>query len=808
MRYQTAAPSGFEDLDDAVDTVFDVSVLGRRIGAFRAVMSGGTLRFTDPETLATALEGVIQPDAARAMLSQPLPLNEQYRCFPGQTIGCGLLPPGMTGAIVDPQRFAVELFFAPQDVIMAAREATILGPSSSVGPTLVQNVGLSFASADFSGSDIEYGGALETYASVGRSAFIAQTLVSSATGTRLNQGLVQHVWDDRVARGGLIEDFGGTLLTNYRMVGASYGSFIAPGAYEDGLAGTPLEVVLPRDADVELRRNGVLLSVRRYAAGPQRLDTTSLPNGSYPVEIVARADGAVVFEEIRSFSKAGGLPPPGRTEFTVGAGLFVPDRLQGLTLEDEPFLPQVQEDMPIVSMRAARRIASTTAAEVALLAVDGELYGEASLRSFFARFEGVAAVAAGGDGDYGVTVTGTAVWRDARLTIGARSVHTDRPTDFGSAAQQTDYRPFLRSEDSLLASLQFPLAGGSFSLSGNYTQVEGFEDRYSVGARYSRALQTFGRRAFLNAYAQHTDRDSRVGFTLSFGFGGGQSLTGSAAAGAEYVSGDDGGVRSGLSPVARLELARRDVWRGADITSLAGASTSADNDRLYAGVNVLSNWGAGDLTVQHVRSSGGDFSSVYGNVQTGFAVGGGATKFGMAQMGQAVIISEVPVDAPDTSSVDDGSGYRVRIDSQPFDLLRPGARSAVGVAAYETYEVSLTPENAPPFDADLTMRRITLYPGNVVRERFEATREFTLFGQLIGPDGEPMGDTMIRTGADLTTTDAYGYFTLTGRADAVIEVRPREGLSCAPVPVGPFVEGRETQPFHRIGRLRCEATQP
>lgn len=804
VRLQTAPPPGFENIDQDIDTLFDVTVLGRRIGSFRAILTGDTLQFSNPTALADALQGVIRRESVLAMLSVPLDLNEQYRCFTGQTLGCGLLPPGMTGAIVDPQRFSAELFFAASDTMIEQRPPLTLGASSSVGPTLVQNIGLSFSTADFFTGDVEYGGALDTFASVGQTAFIAQTLLSSGTGSRLNQINAQRIWSERIARGGLIEDFNTTLLTNYRMVGAQYGSFTSPFALDDQLSASPLDVVLPRDADVEIRRNGVLLSVRRYAAGPQRLDTSGLPDGSYPVSIVARADGVVVVDEIRSFSKAGGLPPAGKTQFSIGAGFYVPDqRLGAIGANDDPFLPNVETDAAVISARVARRIGATTGAELNVLAIDGATFGEASVRSIFSGVEGIAAVAAGSDGSYGVSLTGNVIWNDVRLSLSGRSVKADALLSGTPQPNATAYRGFLRSEDSFLGSAQFLVAGGSLNLSAGYSRVDGFEDRYSTAFRYSRPLSVAGRRAFLNAYAQHTEQETRIGFALSFGFGVGQRTNGTASVGLEHVDADLGSVRKGLSPVASVAISRRNEWRDLDMTTQAGLSTAADNDRAFASMTVLSPVGAADITAQHVRTRTGEFSSIYGNVQSGFAIGGGAAKFGLPRPGEAVIIAEMDADAAEADLVDPRSGYRVRVDSQPADLLRPGSRAAVGVPAYAEYELTLVPENAPPFDADLSVRRVTVYPGNVVRLRFQAEREFTLFGQLVDSDGDPLSGFMVRSGNDLTTTDQFGYFTLTSRAGDRIEFRAMDETTCEAFTVESLVDVSVSKPFYRVGQLSC-----
>jgi len=802
IPFQVRPPAGFEDLTDDVDTLFDVTVHGRRIGSFRAVMSGGELRFSDPNSIAMALTGIIKPEAVLEMVSKPLDLNEQYRCFTGQTVGCGLLPPGQYGAIVDPQRFTAELFFAAADAVIVQSPPLSLGPSSSSGLSLVQNVGLSFSSSDFFSGEVEYGGALDTLISRGSSAFIAQTLLSSGEGgTRLNQAHGQHIWSDRIVRAGLIENYSTSLLMNQRMLGADYGVFTSAVQLDDQFSATPLDVVLPRDADVEIRRNGVLLSVRRYGAGPQRLDTASLPQGSYQVSIIARADGVVVIDEIKSFSKAGGLPPAGKTYFTVGAGFFTPE--QGyIGTDNNDFLPHVNTDQLAVSARISRRIGATSGLDVSLMSIDSEAYGEVSLRSYLSNMEGIVAVAAGSDGSYAASVNGSIIWEDVRVNFGARKVETDT-VPFGPLSSER-YRPFFRSENTYTASAQFPFANGFVSLSGSYTEVEGFDERYSASLRYSRPMEIAGHRVFMNAYAQTTDQDTRVGFNLSFGFGVGRSTRGSATTGAEYIDTDVGSVRNGLSPVASVNLARRDDWGNLSVSSQAGISTNADNDRIFASGVALSDIGSAEITAQHTQTRNGDFSNVFGTFQSGFAIGGGTYKLGYARLGDAVIIAEVNTEDKFSSEEIGNSGYRVRIDSQPTDLLRPGSKVAVGLSPYADYELTLTPENAPPFDADLTIRRATLYPGNVVRMSFDAQREYTLFGQLVDNQGIPISGVVMNSGTDTILTDDSGYFTLTVKSNGILSFSQTQDASCTNRPLENFItDAPNTNSLIRVGKIQC-----
>lgn len=794
-------PPGFEDLEQATDTLFDVVVLGRRIGSFRATLSDGMVTFASPELLADALAGVVERQAVLDLLSRPLPANEQLRCYPGQTVGCGLLPPGKFGLIADSQRFSIEIFFDPVSVKQGRERRLELGPSSAEGFGLVQNVAMSVATSGFNGRNLELGGTLDTLASVGQTSFVAQTFIGTGFGARLNQGHLQHIWGNRVAKAGLIEDYNTELLSNYRMIGAEFGSFYPRLAYDTDSQGSPLDIVLPRDADVEIRRNGVLLSARRYGAGPQRLDTAGLPNGSYTVQIVARADGMVVLDEIRNFSRSGGLPIVGKTEFSFRAGLYVEDRFS-VSQSGYTFFPDLRQS-PVFGARVARRIAPTTSVEADVMNIDGLTVGEATVRTFIGGVEGSASFALADDGSYGASVLGSAVLWGVRFNLAARTIQTDArfdPTSSGFGR----YQPFLRRENSIVMSTQFPLAGGTLGLSGGYSSTPGLKDRYTASARYSRAVKLFHRPAFLSAYALRSDAETRVGFSFALNFGIGPRTTLSVGTGAENVSNSTGSSRNGISPVVNASISHRDRWQEFDVFGQANASTSADGERLGGGVNISSPYGVADLNAQHVRNRSGNFTTLVANAQSGFAIGGGAMKLGLARPGEAVILTDLDVAADDNAARAANSGYRVRIDAQSYDLLQPGKISAAGVAALDEYEITLSPENAPPYDVRIDPRTVIVYPGNVVRLRYEARRDFTIFGQLIGEEGHPLAAATIRGGNDLIVTDQNGYFTLTVPSDSQIRAVLPGGTQCRDVNIKDIVKDMGKREFYRVGKIKCD----
>src|SRR3546814_16190176 len=104
------------------------------------------------------------------------------------------------------------------------------------------------------------------------------------------------------------------------------------------------------------------------------------------------------------------------------------------------------------------------------------------------------------------------------------------------------------------------------------------------------------------------------------------------------------------------------------------------------------------------------------------------------------------------------SGYRIKVNRQPYDRIKPGQTSAVGVAAYEEYEVELEAENAPPYDIDTSIRRITLYPGNVAYLKYEARNSFAVYGRVVDHSGKPQANVALRSGSARTPAAINGNY--------------------------------------------------
>lgn len=840
VRLRTTVPDGFQDIDAPLSTQFDLIFQGQPIGSFAGTYQNGRFTFEDPATVVAALGDGVDAEAARAFLSQPLAANEQFRCRPGQAAapGCGTLPSTLSGIIVDIDSFTVSVFLPREALVSRVISPRELGEPYN-GFSLIQNIQMSAASVGGAGG-ISYGGTFTTLASVGRNAIIARTTLTDVSGLRSEELYAQRLWGERRAAVGLLQDYQTLTLNSYRMVGAEFGTFFGAMVDPANDTATPIEVLLPRRAQVEIYRYGVLVSSGVYEAGLQLLDTRALPDGTYSVQVIARDGAQILLDQTRTFSRLTNGVPLGKFGFRVRAGERVEDNVFGNILTGDTggsFLPSRTGEL-ILSGSLQRRFTTALGGNVTLSSFDSRIYGESSLEITRGRLSGIVGVGAGSGGAHSAVVSGSVQFDRFSVFLTARRTRIDEePFDLGRRDRR--YQPFFSDQDTVFGSVQAQAFGGAFSVTGSYTAAEDLPERYTAAVQYTRSMRLpLVGSALLTAGVARSNFDTRVGFSVSFFQRIDRKTNASFNVGAQHLSStEQGGGRSGFSPIVDARVTRYEQLGGVDLVGEVGASTDADADRAAARLLAASRYGSADVSAQwQSRALGGNEVSFQSNAETGFAIGGGAVKFGLRNPAEAMVLLDLTkapvVRAVPVRSLDDATdpvvigndvaaqpttssapaiadrvaegGYRVTIDGRPYDYVGPGTRTAIGVAPLREYVVGLKPEGAPEFDLDATQRKVTLFPGNVARVRFEAQRVITLFGRIVSDAGVPVSAARVEAEKDVAVADDRGFFTITAPAAGEFTVRLANGTLCTQRSIASLTDVNQPVLVHRIGEVRCE----
>ncbi len=800
-----AVPEGFEDIDSSVETIFDVYFQGIRVAAAPGRLMDGKFIFRAPDVLAQQLPGV-DVFKTSSFLRETLPSHEEVRCPPGETIDCGVLLNGISGVIVDPDRFRVDIFLS-RELLLAGQGPMRIQPPVS-GVSVIQGIGAS-VSANNNGSDnFRAGVEFTTLASVGRTSLASRIYGDTSRGFQVDEAYVQHFENEQRWAAGLFNSEATMSATTMRVAGVRLSSFHGETLDQNRTSATALEIVLPRPARVEIYRDGILISSAQYPGGLQFLDTSRLPEGSYPVRVVVRDASGVILDEVRTFTRAADLPPEGKLVYGLSAGVRMTDTYSALASgeeEREAFLPESTDEL-VLSASAGYRIAPGLAAGISVTSIDGEIYPEASLQGYYGNSRGFLSVASGPDGQYGAVAGATMQFGEITTTLDARVVEASpQPTLLSSGL--TKYRPFMRDEQSISASVQAPFWEGFLGLRTTYGAYEDLSNRHYVGLSYTQpaSIPWLGSGVF-RFEASTSDMDTRVGFRFTLMERIDSRSARSAAVGLENIDrGSSGGIqRSGLFPVAQVGYSRDLGFDDAQVMASGLAGVSEGRLEAQASLQAMSHLGEADITVgaRDTQDSTPTDAYLTGNLRTGFVYGDGALHLGRSGYGDAAVL--VKIDEEKSRGAHDGR-FQVVIDGLPGERLRVGESAAISLQSFTQPKIALSPDAAPPFDIDLTPRVTPLYPGNVVSLKWQAIRVVTAYGRLVDEDGQPVEGAIVAAGNDVALTGEGGYFALTAPIGSTLSLRERDNTRCQDLAVLPDAKSNSRRAVVNLGQLVCPA---
>jgi len=786
-------PPGFDAAAAPQPAVVDIWFDGARIGTANAVLAPGAIVFDDPRAVAELLPGAIDVAAVAAALRGPLATNAERLCAPGAPPDCGLLNPEVAGVIVDAAGFRVDVFVAASYREPGEVRARYV-PVPDWSPSLVQSVAL--AASAVSDADTRATLAAGSTLASGPARLVADYGVERDEGAFV-EGLVGQV-EHRRWRGeaGLARASVVPLLGDRRFAGARLATTLDTRLDREALRARPLTVTLARRSQVEILRDGRLVSVQTLPAGTRPLDTGPLPTGAYDVTLRILAPTGVR-EERRFVVKSPTLPPADAPRLIVEAGLLAAEESRVLPeLGDTPFLHGGLRYRLGESLGIGPDLAVTPREAVVSLQALGVWRGVEVVADVFAGTDGAAGLglaargrlgpfsySAGARRISGDPGPGTVDTRDRDDTTDDRFVpgrELDRLTAFAEDG----------SEVNLALTYQFD-AGPRLGLRGFWRRDDGRGETYALGPQlYWPLARIGGTRLDLVAEAALTDTEDVVFARLRLSADGGR-WRGWAEGG--YRGVDDGGGPAGAAYLARdlldgtdhrLTLAGR-VDRDAAITSLGGELD-------YRGTP-----GRLLLSAAHDLESGENRLAVQAG--TTVAVGaGGAGLLGRRAGASALIARLAAAEGATAEAV-----FEVVVDDRARRRLRPGEHVTVPLAAYDAYRVRLKQVAGPLTAYDGRTRRVSLYPGSVATERWTARALVTVFARLVDATGAPLADARLDT-TPPAFTDAGGWFQAelaTGRPTLTASIG---GEPCRLE----LPELRPTTGYRRLGDVPCRPAEP
>ncbi|MCS4235517.1 TcfC E-set like domain-containing protein [Stenotrophomonas sp. BIGb0135] len=461
-------PAGFEDLAAGQTEQLDVRLMGRSAGIWPVFVTPDGVRLLEPVAVLAALELTDEAQAALVpALSATLPRNGHLACQNSVAdAGCGYLAPpedpAAIGVIHDENEGVLNLFPArqwlptsrpvreryhrpserAQNAFLHQQMVNVSGGRDYMSVSALGNGMLGVLRDTHVGVDWNYN-RQQSRRQGGRDDF-------SFNDVYLRHDLARqhYVQVGRMDRRNLSSAQGGNfafaMLPLDRFEGARFGTTQAYLDHAVAGQGSPLTVLLSRQARVDAYDGERLLQTFYLDSGINDLDTTRFPAGSYLVSLRIFEDGVLVRTEDAPFSKSGATWDDSSVQWFVQGGRLITD-------DDRDHDGAVQAG---IRMPLRRNLAMTLGSAI----VDDTVYGELRLEGRKAlgthEFTGSSAVLRGDDGSHGLQQQATYRHRVSG------SVYHQRMRGGACRGNHLNAES-LGCSDALSASLSAPLPGGN-----------------------------------------------------------------------------------------------------------------------------------------------------------------------------------------------------------------------------------------------------------------------------------------------------------------------------------------------------------
>lgn len=726
MTIQSGTPDGFEALEAPRPTSVTLYHGGDIVGAFPAHFAPGMLSFDTPANVVKAIPNISDAAAVTAALSRQLPANTNKLCTAKRTEDCGILTPEVAGVIFNENNLEAELFIHADYLLVKDASSPRYLPLPEKHFSSIY--GFSGAVSGVDANTPNFALSNNSTFSFGEATLDTESTLSD-DGLRFDTAAATIEKEGIRKTAGLFRSRSMQLIADRDMAGVSYSTSVRTHMDENKTEGNDVIVYLPRRSFVSIYVEGRLYSSRAYEAGNQKINTAELPDGAYQITLKIQEANGTVREEQRFFAKTQELPAPGKPTYFIQAGVIRE------TAEDDSALPKLT-NVPIIRAGTVRRINDNTGLTVNALVVT----------------------------DRAAVETGV-FWMEGDKRVQATALASTKG-DLGVQASyvQTSDKLSIAFDGRQVWMADSPIAGYE-DLSGEISQV-------AMSAAYAVTPEiTVGARA---SYVKQTDMDA----TLSAGpYGewrmwqdGESSLAASASIarnneitegtvmvsyvkqlGGGYGVSSTAGVGKGGNSSGAFGSAR--AWRETNAPGeqlLLGAGVSADKDQQILSADA--NWD------NHMGQVQGSVQQVIAKDRNSFNYGG-SFAFNAAQLADEIHLGG---NQNDRSAViietagDADADMKVYVNGMAKSTVKVNGKQVIYLAPFNVYKIRLAPEKNALLDYDTADRKVTLYPGNVTKLKWDINTFYVVSAKIQTVDGQPLSNAILQESKSQVTTNERG----------------------------------------------------
>ncbi len=764
-------PAEFASLAQDRHAIVDIFFGGLSIGQFEVETGSGRLTILNPDLVVAAIPGVRDAPALTAALTGALDTHAGMVCS-DPNIPCDRPKPSQAAIVYDEGHFRVDLYVAPHllDVRPAMADRYLKPIDGRL--SAIDSLAASVAGGD--GQPVLYSIRNRLVVGADTARFVSDMSVGSGRGFNLDTAAMQIDRQDVRYSAGLFYAPGADLVGRRRIVGAGVASQTDMRTDRDLINGTPLTVFLTGRSRVDLFVEQRLVSSEVYEAGNQQLDTSSLPDGSYPVEIRIQENSGASRTEQRFFTKSAAIPAAGQTFFFANAGVLAGERSNR---------PVDIARYPIAMAGVARRMNSHVAWDVTAIGTRSLLLTEAGVNIFAGIGQARAAIMGTTRGDHGAILQlSSAAGERLGFNFDLRRVKSqdNRPIipldDYGDNPLLATDAQFQQAQfagttfSQAVGTVTYRMGQAQIGLSAYLRRDVGRPASYAVGPAVRwQLLQRNRVQLTFDGSHVFTDRGQSTAFGLRLQILGQRSSLG-VSAGAQTVS-RRSGQRLGESMEITGSMQRESATLG-EVTASGTLQQVGGINLVQATIEDRGPLGYASATVLQRGGDGQNGTQYALNLQTGIAATGNGLHVGSQRQTDSMIMVSVDGSSKDAS-------FEVLLNESPIGTVRSGRRMVIPLFPYRRYTVRIRPTGGDLVNYDNRPRVIDLFPGSVADLRWKVDWVAAMFGRLIGPDGAPIVNADIVAPGAISASDDHGYFQLQSARDATIVVRQGGGAPCS-----------------------------
>lgn len=731
-------PAGFEAFLQEQTTLVDVYFGGRYVYSGLATFDPQTITFNNPDELLNSIPGLSDTSELLAKVSGPMLNNEGEKCIVEFQSNCGVIDTDSIDLIFDPNTYQATVFVAPQYMSLQLQQVSRYLPQSTAGFSYLQTLNITATGNDRS-DEITQNVNGRTLIGIGGSNLQITSNYSDTEEFEIDDFVWQKDAAGKRYMAGLLSNDRENLdfANQFDLIGLSVGTNLNTREDLRLTTGNRIQVFLPSRSRVSIYKDNRLFSTEVLEAGNQELDTSSLPGGSYEVELRID-DGSGERIETRFYSKNSRLPPADEAQYSLTIGQFRDTEADSIT---------ASTNIPVASASYLRRTGDNSALRLGLLATDETGLFEAGWFQATPNFEIEVGGSITSDEDYGLSTNLVTQFFGATLTFDYREVWNENLNPVFNESG-------LLSETSrqIGSNISFPLFNGGVNLSARTNRRETVDlETYSLNYRFA-PFQLGGKSSLVPRfqYTQQNGLDTFL-FTLTLQADRGDWRF---SQGSEYERRDlNSGTTEESIPVrVAANWTSPEDWKSLVQMSFDARRQSSENATAGANLDWRGNFGKALLNLDQDLLGSDKQLSWGGSYHTSVVMTDSTWGFGgRTQNNAAVIIDLTEVDADDVY-------FDVIVNNRSRGTAEPGVASIVSLPPYQTYDINLAARGLGFVSMIDRTETVTLYPGNAERLVWEIEQIDIVFARFLDEMNNPIVGALVRGVEGLAVTDDQGNF--------------------------------------------------